>query len=263
MSRSVVFLSFLSFLWAQEEPTTQDTSAVQDSVSIQPTIYAVVVMSSQPLNDYAGTVEAPVLLDTLLDMPAEELMLIGATGSAEVIPTEKVMAAMAVVVGEDEICEDHDCARQVGNDLGMDKILLVDLSKVKASTGLDGEVTYSGSLVLSLTFLGRGVDIETGEEVELLVTEKTYSSKLKGGWEEFAVRVRSRTWRLMSDTPPEGRFPPEPFSFELSDLLLFIQDSPEIAILLGIGVLASLVGGYALASRPPVIGDPPPYPDTL
>ena len=154
MSRSVVFLSFLSFLWAQEEPATQDTSAVQDSVSIQPTIYAVVAMSSQPLNDYVGTVEAPVLLDTLLDMPAEELMLIGATGSTEVIPTEKVIAAMAGVAGEDELCKDRYCARQVGNDLGMDKILLVDLSKVKANTGLDGEVNYSGSLVLSLTFLG-------------------------------------------------------------------------------------------------------------
>ncbi len=263
MNRSVVLLVFFSFLWAQEEPAPQDTSAVQDSISIQPTIYAVVVMSSQPLNDYVSTVEAPVFLDTLLDMPAEELMLIGATGSAEVIPTEKVIAAMAGVAGENELCKDRYCVRQVAKELEIDKILLVDLSEMKASTGQGGEVTFSGTLVLSLTFLGVGVDIETGEEVELLVTEKTYPRKLKGDWEELAVRVRSRTWRLMSDTPPEGRFPPEPFSFQLSDLLFFIQDSPEIVIIIGIGILSGMVGGYALASRPPVIGNPPPYPETM
>ena len=67
----------------------------------------------------------------------------------------------------------------------------------------------------------------------------------------------------MSDTPPEGRLPPEPFTFELSELLLFIEDSPEIAILIGIGILSGLVGGYMLASRPPVIGNPPPFPETL
>ena len=83
MNRSVFVLVFFSFLWAQEEPAPQDTSSVQDSISIQPTIYAVVVMSSQPLNEYASTVEAPVLLDTLLDMPGEELMLIGVTGSTD------------------------------------------------------------------------------------------------------------------------------------------------------------------------------------
>ncbi len=263
MNRRVVLLVFFSFLWAQEEPAPQDTSSVQDSISIQPTIYAVVVMSSQPLNEYASTVEAPVLLDTLLDMPGEELMLIGVTGSTEVIPTEKVIAAMAGVAGENELCKDRYCVRQVAKELEIDKILLVDLSKMKASTGLGGEVTFSGSLVLSLTFLGVGMDMETGEEVELLVTEKTYPRKLKGDWEELAVRVRSRTWRLMSDTPPEGRFPPEPFSFELSDLLLFIEDSPEMAILIGMGVLAGLVGGYLLVTRPPPIGDPPPFPETL
>ena len=263
MNRRVVLLVFFSFLWAREEPVPQDTSSVQDSISIQPTIYAVVVMSSQPLNEYASTVEAPVLLDTLLDMPGEELMLIGVTGSTEVIPTEKVIAAMAGVAGENELCKDRYCVRQVAKELEIDKILLVDLSKIKASTGLGGEVTFSGSLVLSVVFLGGGVDFNTGEKIELLVTEKTYPRKLKGDWEELAVRVRSRTWRLMSDTPPEGRFPPEPFSFELSDLLLFIEDSPEMAILIGMGVLAGLVGGYLLVTRPPPIGDPPPFPETL
>ena len=99
--------------------------------------------------------------------------------------------------------------------------------------------------------------------MELLITEKTYPKKLEGDWEELAVRIRSRTWRLMSAEEPEGRFPPEPFTFELSDFLLFIEDSPEIAILIGMGVLAGLVGGYMLASRPPVIGNPPPFPETL
>ena len=257
MNRSVVLLLFFSFLWAQEQTAPQDTLVVEK------TTYAVVVMSSQPLNEFASTVEAPVLLDTLLDMPGEELMLIGVTGSTEVIPTEKVLFVMAVVAGENELCKDRYCVRQVAKELEIDKILLVDLSEMKASTGQGGEVTFSGTLVLSLTFLGVGVDIETGEEVELLVTEKTYPRKLKGDWEELAVRVRSRTWRLMSDTPPEGRFPPEPFSFQLSDLLFFIQDSPEIAIIIGIGILSGMVGGYALASRPPVIGNPPPYPETM
>ena len=257
MNCSVVLLLFFSFLWAQEQTAPQDTLVVEK------TTYAVVVMSSQPLNEYASTVEAPVLLDTLLDMPAEELMLIGATGSTEVIPTEKVLAVMAVVAGKNELCKDRYCVRQVAKELEMDKILLVDLSELRASTGLGGKVSFSGRLVLSVVFLGGGVDFNTGENVELLVTEKTYPRKLKGDWEELAVRVRSRTWRLMSDTPPEGRFPPEPFTFELSELLLFIEDSPEIAILIGIGILSGLVGGYMLASRPPVIGNPPPFPETL
>ena len=257
MNRSVVLLLFFSFLWAQEQTAPQDTLVVEK------TTYAVVVMSSQPLNEFASTVEAPVLLDTLLDMPAEELMLIDTSGSTAVIPTEKVLAAMAEVAGENELCKDRYCVRQVAKELEIDKILLVDLSEIKASTGLGGKVSFSGRLVLSVVFLGGGVDFNTGEKIELLMTENTYPRKLKGDWEELAVRVRSRTWHLMSAEAPEGRFPPELVKFELSDLLLFIEDSPEMAILIGMGVLAGLVGGYVLVTRPPPIGNPPPFPETL
>lgn len=252
-----IFLLFFTLLIAQEPPSPQDT------VSVEKATYAVVVMRSQLITNFANTVEVPVLLDTLLDMPTEELFLIDTTGNTSVIPTERIVSVMTEIAGENEFCEDRYCVRMVAKELGADKIILVDLSQLKSIIGLDGGANFSGTLILSITFLGKGVDIDTGEEVELLVTEKTYPRKLKGDWEELAIRMRSRTWRLMSAKAPEGRFPPESFSFELSALLAFIEDSPEIAILIGVGILSGLVGGYVLASRPPVIGDPPPYPESM
>ena len=254
---SVAPLLFFTLLRAQESPLPQDT------VSVERATYAVVVMRSQSITNFTSTVEAPVLLDTLLDMPAEELLLIDTTGNTSVIPTERILSVMTEIAGENEFCKDHYCVRMVAKELEADKIILVDLSKLKSSRGLGGGANFSGTLILSIAFLGVGKDINTGEDIELLVTEKTYPRKLKGDWEELVIRMRSRTWRLMSAKAPEGRFPPESFTFELSALLAFIEDSPEIAILIGVGILSGLVGGYVLASRPPVIGDPPPYPETM
>ena len=78
MNRSVVLLAFYSFLWAQKQPAPQDT------ISIQAISYAVVIQGIQPIS----TIEASVLLDTLLDMPAEELLQIDTSGNTTVIPTE-------------------------------------------------------------------------------------------------------------------------------------------------------------------------------
>ena len=253
MNRRVVLLAFFSFLWAQEQPAPQDT------ISIQAISYAVVIQGIQPIS----TIEALVLLDTLLDMPAEELLQIDTSGNTTVIPTEKVMSVMDSVAGENKFCEDRYCARMVAKELDVDKIILVDISEIEVESGPDLESSFSGNLILSVAYVGVGTDIKSGEDVELLITEKTYPKKLEGDWEELAVRIRSRTWHLMSAEPPEGRFPPELVKFELSDLLLFIEDSPEMAILIGMGVLAGLVGGYLLVTRPPPIGDPPPFPETL
>ena len=254
---AIAFLLFFSFLWAQEPPAAQDT------LTAQPITYAVVIMSSEPLSRFFNRLEAPIILDTLLDMPAEELMLIDTTGNTSVVSTERVLSAMAKVVGEDEVCADRLCVSQVAKQLEMDKIILVDLSQLKVKTGLDAQAFFSGRLLLSVTFLGVGTNIDTGEEVELLLTESTFPKKLKGNWDELAIRIRSRTWRLLSATPPEGRFPPEPVTFELSQLLLFFEDSPVAVTIVGGGILSGLVVGYMLATRPPVIGNPPPYPETL
>ena len=259
MNRSVALPLFFIFLWAQEPLSQQDTSAVQDTISIQAISYAVVIQGIQPIS----TIEALVLLDTLLDMPAEELLQIDTSGNTTVIPTEKVMSVMDSVAGENKFCEDRYCARLVAKELEVDKIILVDISEIEVESGPDLESSFSGNLILSVAYVGVGTDINTGENMELLITERTYPKKLEGDWEELAVRIRSRTWHLMSAEAPEGRFPPELVKFELSDLLLFIEDSPEMAILIGMGVLAGLAGGYFLVTRPPPIGDPPPFPETL
>ena len=85
---------------------------------------------------------------------------------------------------------------------------------------------------------------------------------MKGDLEELMVRIRSRIWVLMEKTPPEERFPPEPFTFEVSQLILYIENSPAlINVALGV-LLASALSAYLL-NRPPVIGDPPPYPEIM
>ena len=97
-----------------------------------------------------------------------------------------------------------------------------------------------------------------------MMTERTFSKKMKGDLEELMVRIRSRTWFLMEKTPSEERFPPEPFTFEMSQLIIFFQDSPDFAMLVALSILFGLAGGYYLATRPPLIdGEPPPYPETI
>ena len=90
---SVAPLLFFTLLRAQESPLPQDT------VSVERATYAVVVMRSQSITNFTSTVEAPVLLDTLLDMPAEELLLIDTTGNTSVIPTEKILSVMTEIAG--------------------------------------------------------------------------------------------------------------------------------------------------------------------
>lgn len=249
----IVILLFVITLQGQEENVVQDSTVT----------YGVILMTSQPMSDFTNSIEAPLLLDTLMDMPAEELMLIDTIGATSLISTETVLAAMVEVAGENEFCKDESCVVEVASRIQSDKIFLVDLSQVKAKSVGGGKISFSGILTLSLTYLGVGRDIDTEGEIALLVTEKTLSKKIKGDWDEFAVRVRSRTWLLMSVDPPEGRFPPEPVTFELSQLLLFFEASPVLAILVGVGLLSGLVVGYVVATRPPVIGSPPPYPESM
>jgi len=161
-------------------------------------------------------------------------------------------------------CQDNYCVRQVAELISMDKIILIDLSSIKAEATLGEFKNFSGKLTLSLGELGFGKDIDTGQDISIMMTERTFSKKMKGDLEELMVRIRSRTWFLMEKTPSEERFPPEPFTFEMSQLIIFFQDSPDFAMLVALSILFGLAGGYYLATRPPLIGgEPPPYPETI
>ena len=260
----IVLLLFFSTLKGQEESTVQDSialkgqeeSTVQDSI----TTYGVVVMDMRHMSDVANEVELQSLINSFIDAASEELEAMDSLGVARVIPTDELVSAIFQVTEDGLGCQDNYCVRQVAELISMDKIILIDLSEIKAEATLGQFQNFSGKLTLSLGELGLGKDIDTGQDISIMMTERTFSKKLKGDLEELMVRIRSRTWVLMEKTPPEERFPPEPFTFEISQLILYIENSPAL-INIALGVLfVSALSAYLL-SRPPVIGDPPSYPE--
>ena len=250
----IVLLLFFSTLKGQEESTVQDSIIT----------YGVVVMDMRHMSDVANEVELQSLISSFIDAASEELEAMDSLGVARVIPTDEMVSAIFQVTEDGLGCQDNYCVRQVAELISMDKIILIDLSEIKAEATLGQFQNFSGKLTLSLGELGLGKDIDTGQDISIMMTERTFSKKMKGDLEELMVRIRSRTWFLMEKTPSEERFPPEPFTFEMSQLIIFFQDSPDFAMLVALSILFGLAGGYYLATRPPLIdGEPPPYPETI
>ena len=246
----IVVLLFIATLKGQEESTVQESTIT----------YGVVVMDMRHMSDVANEVELQSLISSFIDGASEELEAMDSLGVARVIPTDEMVSAIFQVTEDGLGCQDNYCVRQVAELISMDKIILIDLSGIKVKATLGEFQNFSGKLALSLGELGLGKDIDTGQDISIMMTERTFSKKMKGDLEELMVRIRSRTWFLMEKTPTEERFPPEPFTFEISQLILYIENSPAlINVALGV-LLASALSAYLL-SRPPVIGDPPSYPE--